>query len=91
MWKKPQAVMWEQDGSTMHPLACLYDDLISGRAEIAKVSAEMRQHEDRHGLNPKAMLQLRWRIVADEEIDQASAKRKRSRSKAKLRVVLPEG
>jgi hypothetical protein len=29
----------------------------------------MRQLEDRLGLNPKAMMQLRWRIVADEVAD----------------------
>jgi hypothetical protein len=68
LWAKPQAVMWEQDGSTLLTLACLYDDLIAGRADAAKVSAEMRQHEDRHGLNPKAMLQLRW-LIRDESTE----------------------
>lgn len=67
LWKKPQATQWTQDGSTLHVLAALYDDLIANRAEAAKVSAEMRQHEDRHGLNPKAMLQLRWRVTAADE------------------------
>lgn len=63
LWAKPQAAMWESDGSTLWTLACLYDDLIAARADASKVSAEMRQHEDRHGLNPKAMLQLRWRVI----------------------------
>jgi hypothetical protein len=71
LWAKPQATQWEQDGSTLHTLACLYDDLIAGRSEAAKVSAEMRQHEDRHGLNPKAMLQLRWRIVDEDAASQS--------------------
>ena len=66
LWAKPQAVVWPQDGSSLIPLACLYDDLISGRADAAKVSAEIRQHEDRHGLTPKAMMQLRWRVAANE-------------------------
>lgn len=71
LWAKPQATQWEQDGSTLWTLACLYDDLIAQRAEAAKVSAEMRQHEDRHGLNPKAMLQLRWRLAADDTPEQS--------------------
>lgn len=84
LWRKPQATMWEPSGSTLWSLACLYDDLIAGRADATKVSAEIRQHEDRHGLNPKAMLQLRWRI--EEEVPQpapakssasAAARRKR--------------
>src|SRR5947207_8606335 len=70
LWRKPQATQWEQDGSTLWTLACLYDDMIAGRAEAARVSAEMRQHEDRHGLNPKAMLQLRWRLTSEEESEQ---------------------
>ena len=88
--------MWKQDGSTLIVLAALYDDLISGRAEPAKVSAEMRQHEDRHGLNPKAMLNLRWRIVADELGAARTGKRKAApeagtAAKARLRAVKGAG
>jgi hypothetical protein len=36
----------------------------SGEATAAQMG-ELRQIEDRHGLNPKALLQLRWRIVDD--------------------------
>lgn len=36
----------------------------------------MRQIEDRHGLNPKAMLQLRWRIVDAESESTISARGK---------------
>lgn len=85
LWAKPQATMWDQSGASVHPLLCLYDDLISGRTEVAKVSAEMRQHEDRHGLNPKAMLQLRWRIVPDE-LEEVRPPQARPR----LRAVDPE-
>jgi hypothetical protein len=73
LWGKPQAAMWVSDGSTLWALACLYDDLIAGRADAARVSAEMRQHEDRHGLNPKAMLQLRWRVVGEEAVPSGDA------------------
>lgn len=80
LWAKPQAVMWAPDGSTLFALACLYDDLING-ADIAKVSAEMRQHEDRHGLNPKAMAQLCWRIGEGEQPKRKPAAKRRSRLK----------
>jgi hypothetical protein len=59
--------MWDQAGRTLWVLACIYDDVIAGRKDAALASAEMRQVEDRHGLNPKAMLQLRWRIVEETE------------------------
>jgi hypothetical protein len=80
LWKKPQALMWEQDGSTLTTLACLVDDLVTGRAEASKVSAEMRQHEDRHGLNPRAMLQLRWRIVNVEATAPTAPKARRKKA-----------
>ena len=86
LWRKPQAVKWEQDGSTLWALACLYDDLIAGRADTAKVSPEMRQHEDRHGLNPKAMQQLAWRIV-EVEVESEDAKPPSESRRRKLRVV----
>lgn len=78
LWRKPQALMWEQDGSTLTTLACLVDDLVVGKADAAKVSAEMRQHEDRHGLNPRAMLQLRWRIV-EAAAEPAKARKRASK------------
>lgn len=86
LWARPQAVMWEQDGSTLFTLACLYDDLIAQRTDAAKVSAEMRQHEDRHGLNPKAMLQLRWRVETPEEAAPAQTPSTPERRRA-LKVV----
>ena len=86
LWRKPQAVMWEPTGSTLWTLACLYDDLISARADAAKVSAEMRQHEDRHGLNPKAMLQLRWRVA--EEAETKTRPRRTARASAERRKRL---
>jgi hypothetical protein len=66
LWAKPQATQWDQTGSTLFVWACLIDDLVTGRADATKVSAELRQHEDRHGLSTKAMLNLRWRLAPDE-------------------------
>ena len=92
LWRKPQASQWDQTGTTLHTLAALQDDLFAGRAEAVKVSAEMRQHEDRHGLNPKAMLQLRWRVVgtaAEQPAPAAkrAAKKTDARRKAALQVI----
>jgi hypothetical protein len=64
--------MWDQSGSSLWALAVLVDDLIAGRSDATKVSPELRQHEDRHGLTPKAMLQLRWRIVDQDVVAAAT-------------------
>lgn len=84
LWVTPQASQWKDDGSTLFVLAALYDDLIAGRADVARVSAEMRQHEDRHGLNPKAMLQLRWRLDDGEQPAAAPLAAKRRGKPAKV-------
>lgn len=87
LWGKGQAVMWDRSGESLWTLAALMDDLFAGRAEASKVSAEIRQHEDRHGLNPKAMLQLRWRF-ADEVVEQPKASVELgSRKTAALKVL----
>ena len=62
LWSTPQATMWDQTGRSMHTLALLHHELMVDASSSPKLSAEMRQHEDRHGLTPKAMLQLRWRV-----------------------------
>ena len=41
----------------------LVDLLVTGKAPAARLSGELRQHEDRHGSNPKALASLRWRIA----------------------------
>jgi hypothetical protein len=68
LWATPQATMWDQSGRSMHTLALLHHELMTDASNAAKVSAEMRQHEDRHGLTPKAMLQLRWRISSQPAV-----------------------
>lgn len=70
LWRTPQATQWDQTGRTLHTLAILHhqlavdQDLTADKSRAASLAAEMRQHEDRHGLTPKAMLQLRWRVSA---------------------------
>jgi hypothetical protein len=43
-----------------------WEKLLERKAPPTSVYGELRQIEDRHGLNPKAMLQLRWRIPPAE-------------------------
>lgn len=65
LWSTPQAAVWDQTGRSLWALLELRCK--ANRDELTPaLSAEMRQHEDRHGLSPKAMMQLRWRIVVDE-------------------------
>jgi hypothetical protein len=87
LWAKPQSVMWDASGSSLFVLATLYDDLVSGRADPAKVSGEIRQIEDRHGLTPKALLQLRWRLPDVDTLPAAepAPRRRASGTSSKLR------
>jgi len=64
LWATPQATQWDQSGRTLHTLALLHHHLVTNDKgdRVATIAGEMRQHEDRHGLTPKAMLQLRWRV-----------------------------
>jgi len=82
LWSCPQAVAWDQTGRTLVRLAILFDDMVKERPG-ASVTA-MQQLEDRPGLNPKAMLQLRWPIVAEADVMPIPTKATR---KQRLKVV----
>jgi hypothetical protein len=88
LWRMPQAVAWEAQGA--HEFVAR---LVALRSEFRStptpaLSAEMRQLEDRLGLNPKAMLQLRWRIAADEVADRrAPAQPAGSSARDRLRAI----
>lgn len=65
LWATPQATQWDEDNPELIRLALLHETIWSSDAEKGPspgILSEMRQIEDRFGLNPKAMLQLRWRI-----------------------------
>lgn len=86
-WASPQAVAWDQTGKTMWRWAILYDQIVADEVNVTAASAEMRQLEDRHGMNPAALLRLRWRIVADEVADRRDTRPVGSSAKARLRAV----
>lgn len=70
LWATPEATQWDQTGRSLHAYAILHHELMLDAEREAKdrkassLSAEMRQHEDRHGLSVKAKMQLRWRVAA---------------------------
>lgn len=66
LWRTPQAVAWERNG--WHRMVARYAQVVELAEETLKpqLLAEARQLEDRLGLNPLAMLRLRWEVVADE-------------------------
>ena len=65
LWRSPQASQWDSTGMSLWVLALLTDDVLSGRLEMKRASAEIRQHGDRHGLSPKSMVNLRWRLASE--------------------------
>lgn len=67
LWTRPQAACWDPTGFTLDVLAMLHDDVFSGRVEMKRVSAEIRQWGDLHGLTPKAMVGLRWRLASETD------------------------
>ena len=72
LWTSPQAVMWDATGRTLLGAAHLVE-FRARNGTTSAVEAELRQHYDRHGLNPKAMLQLRWRIGDPGDLDGVAA------------------
>jgi len=65
LWRTPQAAAWIRMGVGVQRVVARYVMLQRGKLN-EKVLAELRQIEDRLGLNPLAMLRLRWEVAADE-------------------------
>lgn len=93
LWRTPQAAAWERLGWTR--VVARYAVLIEAVEDSEGVPAaallgEVRQMEDRLGLNPKAMRSLLWEVA---DLDQVADKRvteKPSRTAAKraeLKIV----
>ncbi len=67
LWRKPQAVMWEQQ-QIVHVVARYVLTL-----DTPALWPETRQLEDRLGLNPKAMRALLWEVASDEVAEARTA------------------
>lgn len=89
LWPTPQAAAWDRHG--MHLAVARYCRLLTlfdsgGRSGMSNsVLVELRNLEDRLGLNPVAMLKLRWEVSADEV-----AEARTERPAARPRVVDPD-
>jgi hypothetical protein len=64
LWRTPQAAAWVRMGAGVFRVVARYVVLM--RRPEAKLLPELRQLEDRLGLNPLAMLRLRWDVARDE-------------------------
>lgn len=70
LWRLPQAAAWEYQGFD-YPVARLAVLTVAAMAPDATsaVLTEVRQMEDRLGLNPAALQRLRWKVAEEEAED----------------------
>lgn len=80
VWRTPQASQFNAGhlyaiamrASLEDRMAALWDDE-DREAMLLRTIGEARQYDDRLGLSPKGMLQLRWSVRANEGAGQTSA------------------
>lgn len=77
LWSTPQAAMWEKNGWSREVALYVRCTLLAEDGDL-KAAAEARQRSDRLGLNPLAMLRLRWEIERTEDAEERG-KARRSR------------
>lgn len=87
LWQTPQAVMWEQNGWSRE-VALYVRFTLAAEAGDLKAAGEARQRSDRLGLNPLALLRLRWEI---ERTDEAEKRGERRRSTPASAAPAPTG
>lgn len=88
LWATPQAVMWERTHAELTVARFVRFSVLAETGNV-KAATEARQLEDRLGLNPQAMLRLRWEVAADEVAEQRQERSSRAKKTARqrLRVV----
>lgn len=88
LWRLPQAVMWERL-SWVREVAQYVRWKVQAEMGDLDASKEARMLADRLGLNPLAMLRLRWEISADEVAEQRAARpaRRGGDVRSRLRAV----
>lgn len=75
LWKTPQAVMWEQLAWSRE-VAQYVRWKVRGEMGDLDAAKEARQWSDRLGLNPLALLRLRWEIERAEEAEDKGTRRR---------------
>ncbi|MFF7991758.1 hypothetical protein ACFZDG_18435 [Kitasatospora xanthocidica] len=90
LWSTPQAVMWERTHAVLTVARFVRFSVLAENGNT-KPATEARQLEDRLGLNPQAMLRLRWEIAPDEVAEQRQSRttRRPVSARQRLRVVDP--
>lgn len=86
-WTTPQAAAWSAGHAVAIARRAVLEDVLVGAEEPKDklaVAREARELDDRLGLTPKGMAQLRWEIVADtpaedEIVEDEVAQRRASR------------
>jgi hypothetical protein len=71
LWKTPQATAWETLGWTRDVASYVRHKVLGDLGDLESAK-EARQWSDRLGLNPLALLRLRWEIT-DEDVPGAAA------------------
>lgn len=67
LWNHPVAIVWHQQQMEFVVARYVRDCLrVEKIGSSAVLKAEVRQQEDRLGLNPLAMMRLRWEVAQDE-------------------------
>jgi hypothetical protein len=79
LWATPQAAAWDRMGGGVVRVVARYVVLTRAAAQDPRMFAEIRQLEDRLGLNPLFMRRLGWEIAPDEVAEQRAAGRRPSR------------
>lgn len=97
LWRMPQAIMWEKAGcvhivARMLRIRTLVEDPMYLEDITASALSELRLMEDRLGMSPKALRDLRWAIQEEQaEEEPKEANPARGSRRARLRVMEGEG
>lgn len=91
LWATPQAAAWERLGWTREVAQYVRWKAKAEQGDL-DASKEARQLADRLGLNPLAMLRLRWEVAEDEvEVQRAEHRSSAVRAtRRRLKVVDPD-
>lgn len=87
-WRTPQAAAWGESARYVVARRALLEDLLKDEVLAPeKALREMRELDDRLGLTPKSMEQLRWKIVVDavdDDEDRDEVAQRRAEREARL-------
>jgi hypothetical protein len=91
LWSTPQAVAWERfRWARTVARYCRLEALLERDVKepmSAEKLAEVRQLEDRLGLNPKAMRLLLWEVVGDELAQKREERQSGESARGRLKAV----